>query len=194
MVGRDGAFGIGTLLLIRCSKSNRVLMGRKSFRDGFEGSNQFTFPGGMLRAESSDQFNACIEKTLERRVREETGISLDSLTTLLPLDDRPPIVARYTVRGRKVSAAILPFYGEVTTELPTFSLDSTVYAAGWYNPLSVVDQTTQTNALILAQALWESFSSGEKDTLRRQLSPYCKEARSDADIVGAAPPQFAWDG
>ena len=123
MVGRDRAFVIGTLLILRCTSSNRVLMGRKSFRDGFEGSNQLTLPGGMIRAESA-HFNTCVAQTLEKRVREETGVSLAPLKKLLPLDEQPPVVARYTVKGKKVSAAILPFYGEVATELPATSRDS----------------------------------------------------------------------
>ena len=193
MVGRDGAFGVGTLLLLRCTASNRVLMGRKSYRVGFEGSNQFTLPGGMIRA-ASPHFNSCLEKTLERRVREETGISLASVEKLYPLDEHPPIIARYTVRGRKVSAAILPFYGEVETELPTSSVDSTVYAADWYNPLECIDQITKTNALILIQSLWDSFPGSIKAALKRKLSSYYEDARSDAAIVGAVPPRIVWEG
>ncbi len=193
VVGRDNAFGIGTLLVLRCEATNRVLMGRKSFREGFEGSNQFTFPGGMLRSEGTLDFKACIQRALRERVAAETGVSLQSLDSLVALDDWPPIVGRYTIRGsRLVSTSILPFYGETKTELPAWSNDPTVHSVNWYDPLEVVHEVTQTNALILAQALWAKWSVAEQEKIKPILVPHLATVRENAELVGANLPVPPW--
>ncbi len=195
VTGNNNSFGIGTLLVLVCSKTNRVLMGRKSYRVGFEGSNQFTFPGGMLRTSGRLDFEACIADTLEKRVMEESGVSVGSLEAVHPQDGWPPVVARYTIGGnKKVAAAILPFYAEVATELPAKSNDATVYSVGRYNPLLILDEITRTNALILAQILWQGFTSDQKRAIKPKLDHHYRAAAVDAALVGASPPAAPWDG
>lgn len=193
VVGKNNAFGIGTLLVLKCRNTNRVLMGRKSFREGFEGSNQFTFPGGMLRSEGALDFNACIQRTLRERVSAEAGVSIHALEHLVALDHWPPIVGRYTIKGdRLVSTSILPFYGEVETQLPASSNDSTVHAVTWYDPLEVMHEVTQTNALILAQALWTKWSIAEQQQIKPVLMPHFEAVSENAESVGATLPEPPW--
>ena len=194
VVGRTDSLGIGTLLVLKCLTTKRVLMGRKSFREGFEGSNQFTFPGGMLRSDGSFNFQSCLELTLRNRVLEETGVSLQSIVNLVPMDEWPPIIARYTVRGSKmVSAAILPFYGECPTELPTTAYDNTVHSVGWYDPFEILHEITQTNALILAQALWTDCSIVQREDLKLYLATHFEDVKGNAELVGAILPKPAWE-
>lgn len=191
--GRDNAFGIGTLIVLRCPFTNRVLMGRKSFREGFEGSNQFTLPGGMLRSEANLDFKTCLGTTLQERVLAETGVSIQSIESLVPLDEWPPVVGRYTIRGTQlVSAAILPFYGESKTELPTWTTDPTVYAMGWYDPLEVMHEITQTNALILAQAFWAEYSTTQQEEILPILAPHFEAVIKNAEQLGADLPFAPW--
>lgn len=193
VVGRDNAFGIGTLLVLRCQKTNRVLMGRKSFREGFEGSNQFTLPGGMLRSEGTLDFKTCIETTLQERVSAETGVLTQSIDSLVPLDDWPPVIGRYTIRGNQlVFASILPFYGESKTELPTRTNDPTVYAVGWYDPLEVIHEITQTNAIILAQTFWAEYSTAQKEEILPILIPHFEAITGNAEQLGADIPLAPW--
>lgn len=193
VVGRDNAFGIGTLLVLRCSATNRVLMGRKSFREGFEGSNQFTFPGGMLRSEGPLNFEVCLEQTLQERVLAETGVSIQSIDSLVSLDNWPPIIGRYTIRGNQlVSVSILPFYGETETELAAWENDPTVHSVGWYDPLEVMHEITQTNALILAQVLWSDFSTVQQEKIRPILIPHFETVRKNAEHVDASLPIPPW--
>ena len=193
VVGRNKAFGIGTLLVLRCSTTKRILMGRKSFRVGFEGSNQFTFPGGMLRSTGVLDFDACLEHTLYERVIAETGISIRAIDNLVSLDDWPPIVGRYTIRGDQlVSSLILPFLGYVNDELQVSAQDPSVYSVAWYNPLEIMPEVTQTNALILAQILWSEWSKSQQEKVKAIVLPQFESVRANAEIVGAALPQSPW--
>ncbi len=193
VVGNDHAFGIGTLLVLRCRATHRFLMGRKSFREGFEGSNQFTFPGGMLRSESPSNFDACLAKALQARVLAESGVSIASIDHLVPLDNWPPIVGRYVIRGNQmVSAAILPCYGETDTELTTAANDPTVHSVGWYDPLEVMHEITQTNALIMAQVIWPECSPAQQEKIRPILQPHFEIVRENAELVGAIAPVPPW--
>ncbi len=193
--GRDGAFGLGALLVLKCSTTNRVLMGRKSFRKGFEGSNQFTFPGGMLRSAGVLDFDACLEQTLRERVLAETGVLMGFVDDLVPLDSWPPIIGRYTIRGTQlVTTAILPFLGTSETEHPTESNDPTVYAVDWYDPLEIMHEVTQTNALLLAKILWPDWSSAQQQKMRPILEPHFAAVRENAEHVGAFLPVSPWGG
>lgn len=191
--GRAGAFGIGTLLVLRCPNTHGVLMARKSYRKGFEGSNQFAFPGGMLRANGALDFEACLETTLQNRVLAEAGVSIQSVHKLIPLDQRPPVVGRYTIRGRQlVSTSILPFYGETDVELPASTNDATVHSVGWYDPIDVMHEMAQTNALILAQALWAEWSIAERAKIKPILVPHFEAVTENAKCVGAMLPLAPW--
>ena len=185
VVGRSGAFGLGTLLVLRCAATDRVLMGRKSFRQGFEGSNQFAFPGGMLRSDGVFNFDQCLEQTLVGRVSAETGISVHSIDRIRPLD---------TIKGKRlVSTAILPFYADFEIELPIMANDPTVYAVGWYDPIEVMHEVTQTNALILAQALWTRFTPSQQEKIKPILRPHFEVVKENAELLRAREPKPAWE-
>ncbi|MEM9623725.1 MAG: NUDIX domain-containing protein [Pseudomonadota bacterium] len=196
--GRQGAFGLGTLLVLKCSATQRVLMARKSFREGFEGSNQFTLPGGMLRSDGALEFgpldfNRCLGETLAKRVQAETGVALKSVDGLVSLDQWPPIVGRYTIRGDQlVAASILPFYGETQHELSTLTNDPTVHSAAWYDPVEVMHEVTQTNALILAQVFWPDWSVAEQEKIKPILLPHFEAVLDNAEFVGAWSPISPW--
>jgi len=168
-------------------------MGRKSARDGFEGSDQFTFPGGMLRSEQHLDFQSCLAQTLQARVMAETGVSTLSLKRLVALDHRPPIVGRYTIRGNQlVSAAILPVFAETSAELAVSANDPTVYSVDWYDPIEVMHEVTQTNALIVSQLLWAEWSESERRAIKPILVPHFEAVRENAEIVGACAPIAPW--
>ena len=191
--GGGGAFGIGALLVLRCASTSRILMARKSFREGFEGSNQFTFPGGMLRSNEPLDFNACVGETLQNRVLAESGISIQSLDVVKPMDHWPPIIGRYIIRGDQlVCSSILPFYGETDIELPAWTDDSTVHSVAWYDPVEVMPEVTQTNALILAQILWSQWSQDEQQMIKPMLQPHFEAVTENAAVVGAPLPRPPW--
>ncbi len=92
-----------------------------------------------------------------------------------------------------VSAAILPFYSDIEKEVPVLANDPTVYALGWYDPLEVMHEVTQTNALILAQALWTRFTPSQQETIKPILLSHFEAVRENAELVGAIEPIAVWD-
>ncbi len=148
----------------------------------------------MLRSRGTLNFNACLEDTLRERVQSEAGVSIQTIDRLVPLDRQPPIIGRYTIRGhQQVSASIVPYYGETEIELPTYTEDPTVYSVGWYNPLEIMPEVTQTNALILAHVFWSQWSISEQETITPILLPHLDAVRKNAEFFDTMPPSPPWD-
>ncbi len=188
-MGGDGSFGIGTLLVVEIGRSRKLLFARKSYRLGYEGSDQYTFPGGMVRSHHKQAgMVTWLQTTLRTRVATEVGLDITSHVGVKPLDVTPPVVACYTVQGQRKHTVILPFILSITkTFLPRVQ-DTTVYNPGWHVPTNIWGEITATNRLIAAYYLWHRLSEAEKVAAQPFLDDALNQAFMWAAEVKLPPP------
>ena len=91
---RGGRIGIGCFVMLECSATGRFLLGRKSFRENFDNSQKFTFPGGMVRTKTLKEgsFSDWVSQSMRVRHRAEMGIDTDLLESVAPQDVLPPYI------------------------------------------------------------------------------------------------------
>ena len=150
----DGRFGLGTLLVAERAKSRQLLFARKSYRFGFDGNHQFTFPGGMIRPQDDQEsLSQWIQESLATRVAAEVGLDVYDYHHILPLDVTPPVVTAYIAKGQQRYTVILPFVLSMSGPFSPRTQDPTVYDPGWYCPVQSWHEITPANRLITAYYL-----------------------------------------
>ena len=192
-MGQNERFGIGTLLVAEFRNTRKLLFAKKSFRAGFEGNNQYTFPGGMVRPpKKGSGIKSWIYNTLFTRVAEEVGLDLRVASKVKPLEVTPPVVAKYFAKGKTRHTIIIPFISTVTLNTPLYSKDSTVYDPGWHIPVDIWADITPTNRLIASYYIWNRLSSDEQLKARPFLNDALEQAVEWATEVDLPSPQAPW--
>jgi len=176
VVGECGRFGLGAVLVVERGHTRELIFARKSYRKGYEGNNQWTFPGGMVRPSAGGGITSWIKTSLATRVGAEVNLGLSAREKYSPLNNWPPVVAAYKVRGSRRHTVILPFILSLAQEFRPWSKDATVYDPGWYVPVNLWHEITPTNRLIAAYYLWSRLS----ETERREARPWLVEALNQA--------------
>ena len=75
VIDEHGRFGLGAVLIIERSGTLKVHLVRKSARPGFEGNEQFAFPGGMIRSyDTHTTLSDWIYHLLQERVAAEVNL------------------------------------------------------------------------------------------------------------------------
>jgi 8-oxo-dGTP pyrophosphatase MutT (NUDIX family) len=163
VMDEDRCFGLGAVLIIERSRTQEVLLVRKSARPGFAGNDQFAFPGGMVRPHGTHtNVSDWICHSLQERVSAEVNLDLSHYPPMTMLVVTPPIVAAYTARGRRRHTAIIPFCLTVRSDFQPCAQDSTVYDPGWRDLRDVWSEITPTNRLIAAQYVWPRLTEQER--------------------------------
>lgn len=193
ITGDDGRFGIGASLVAERACTRELLFARKSYRSGFEGNGQFTFPGGMVRATAKEEgLERWLWSSLATRVASEIGLTLQTYEQVTPLDVTPPVVAAYTVKGQRRYTVILPFATSLAEEFCPRSQDATVYDPGWRTPMSCWSEITPTNRLIAAYYLWPRLSQVDRLSARPFLEEALAQASRWATEVCLPPARAPW--
>jgi hypothetical protein len=192
-VGEGGRFGLGAVLVVERGHTRELLLARKSYRRGYEGNDQWAFPGGRVRpsAEGGDITN-WIQASLATRVLAEVNLDLSSQEQYSPLDSCPPVVAAYTARGGRRHTVILPFTLALGPEFCPWSHDATVYAPGWHMPMNLWHEITPTNRLIAAYYLWNRLAEAERQAAQPWLVEALQQAAEWAAEVQLPAPAAPW--
>jgi hypothetical protein len=179
----DGRFGLGVLLVVEWAQSRKLLFARKSYRPGFAGNDQLTFPGGMIRPQKRQEgMVRWLEESLATRVAAEVGFAVPTERQLTPLEVTPPVVTAYIAKGRLRYTVILPFVLSLTQAFVPCTQDPTVYNPGWYCPVQVWQEITPANRLITAYYLWSRLSQREQ----AKAQPFLEEAFNQSAEAAAA--------
>lgn len=172
IVGFDqGRLGIGAFVMVECEASKRFLLGRKAYRPGLDISDQFTFPGGMVRTQSLDvgTFGRWLTQSIATRHKAEVGIGIEQFVSVAAQDHLPPYVGSYVVNGAAVTSVVLPFHAQLSNELTASASDPTVYDVGWRSVEDLWSEISPSNGLALANLVWDRLGSRERSDVQRQL-------------------------
>ncbi len=160
---RHERFGLGAVLIIEHHQSRRLVFVRKSYCPGFEGNDQFAFPGGMVRSTGIvSSLPQTIRASLTARVATEVSFEVQHPEAIAPLESYPPIVAAYYAKGRRHHTVLLPFMLVIERPFVPQSQDGSVYAAQWLEPIQCWADITPTNRLLAAYYLWPRMSTEER--------------------------------
>jgi len=191
----DGRVGLGAVLILECRETGRFLLARKSFRQGYEMNHRFAFPGGMIRVQENTRsdLSRLIPMALEHRVLVESGLSFGSMGPIRALDQVPPVVATYTVRGQRVTTAIVAFYSILEAEVGIAIVgDGSTYDADWRDLDTIWPQIASANGISLAQLVWERLTSPARTRVSALLGSAARRAREDASRAGWPAPFIPW--
>lgn len=197
--GGDGFFqigsgvGLGAVALCVDEFTGDILVVRKSVRPGYEFSNLYALPGGMIRwRTATEALRDAIAGSLSSRCERETGLLLSCETPLIPIDLFPPPTTRYLARGVVRHTLVLPFRVARVRRFVPHAGDASVTEASWQPPAVVLPAMAPANRVILAHGLWSRLSA----TARRELVPCVQEAvgvcAEWARSVGVAPVSHSW--
>ena len=193
VAGQDGRFGLGAVLVVEHQRSRRLVFVKKSYRPGFEGNDQFAFPGGMVRANGqATSLTRTIWGSLAARVRAEVSLDLQAHDIIAPLEGQPPVVAAYTAKGRRRHTVLLPFVLSVSQLFLPASQDPTVYAAQWQEPMSRWADITPTNRIIAAYYVWPRLSEVERARARPSVEEALQQATAWAREIELPAPVPPW--
>jgi hypothetical protein len=193
VASHNGRFGLGAVLLLEYQQSRRLLMVKKSYRPGFEGNDQFAFPGGMIRSHGpTASLNSMIWTSLAARVAAEVSFALQPTTPLIPQERQPPVVAAYHAKGRRRHTVLLPFALSVSGTFTPATQDTTVYAARWQEPITCWAEITPTNRLLAAYYLWPRLSEAEQMSAKPSVEDALHQATAWAREVGLPAPAVPW--
>ena len=146
-----GRFGLGVLLVVERARSRKLLFARKTYRSGYEGNDQFTFPGSMIRPQDrQEDFARWTLESLTTRVAAEAGLDVQAYESIQPLDVTPPVVTAYTAKGQQRYTVILPFILSMTEAFTPRTQDPTVYDLGWHSPVQAWHEITPANSITRA--------------------------------------------
>lgn len=192
-MGGGGRFGLGALLVVERAETKELLFARKTYRPGFEGNDQFTFPGGMIRPQDRRESMArWIQESLAIRVAAEVGLEFHAYQNMAPLEVTPPVVTAYIAKGRRRHTVILPFVLSMTQVFSPWTQDPTVYDPGWYSPVQVWREITPANRLIAAYYLWPRLSQQEQTETKPFLDEAFTQAAGAAAEVQLPTPAIPW--
>jgi len=185
--------GLGAVALCVDDLTGDVLVVRKSVRPGYEFSNLYALPGGMIRwRTSTEALRDAIAGSLFSRCERETGLLLSCETPLIPIDLFPPPTTRYLARGVVRHTLVLPFRVVRVRRFVPHASDASVTEASWQPPAVVLPAMAPANRVILAHVLWSRLSA----TAWRELVPCVQEAvgvcAEWARSVGVAPVSQSW--
>ena len=192
----DRKVGLGAVLILECRETGRFLLARKSFRQGYEMNHRLTFPGGMVRVQenTTSDLSRLIPMALERRVLVESGLSFANLGPIRALDQVPPVVATYTVRGERVTTAVIAFHSMTEEEVAGVAKfgDASTYDARWRDLDIIWPQIASANGISLAQLVWGRLTSQARARVSALLGSAAQRSREDAERVGWPAPFIPW--
>ena len=188
-----GRFGLGVLLVAELARTGQLLFARKSYRPGFEGNDQLTFPGGMIRPQDRQKGMAhWMQDSLATRVAAEVGLEVQDYRRITPLEVTPPVVTTYIAKGQRRYTVILPFVLSMTQAFSPSTQDPTVYDPGWCTPVRVWREITPANRLIAAYYLWPRLSQWERAAAQPCLAEALQQSAAAAAAVYLPTPAAPW--
>jgi len=193
VMDEHGRFGLGAILIIERSRTQDVLLVRKSPRPGFEGNDQLAFPGGMVRPSGTHTtLSDWIHHSLQERVSVEVKLELSICPPMTMLAVTPPIVAACTAKGQRRHTIIFPFCLTVRSDFQPCAQDTTVYDPGWRDLRDVWSEITPTNRLIAAQYVWPRLTEQERRAAHPSVAEALAQASTWAAEIGFPPPSAPW--
>ncbi len=186
----------GVVLFLREEPGGRVLMVQKALRDGYEFSDLWVLPGGMIRVgnPAPDEVGATLEESGSRfvqiRLALETGLKLERQALRALRGFWPPPVTRYKAKGRTRYTLVLPFSHD---PLPSAPMElaphcSSIQALGWLDPVARWEEIAPANQIILANLLWTQWSQKQRARVRPALEATREQCTRWAQEVGFEPP------
>lgn len=186
--------GVGAVLIIARTGTRELLMVRKSARPGFEGNDQWAFPGGMVRPRAPHtRLREWILSSLCERVAAEIQLSVSICDAMHLLPVTPPIVAAYTVKGQRRRTVLVPFTLTLQQDFQPRTQDPTVYDPGWCDPHTIWRDITPTNRLLAAYVLWPRLTPAERCAARPSVTDALEQASAWATESGFSPPIAPWN-
>lgn len=180
------SFRLGAVAVLRDPKSGNITLVRKAKAEGYEFSDQWVLPGGMLSALSSADSAAalrCLRARLAERVEREAGFRADP-ADLLPLALGQPPITRFHRGQDDIYSAVIPFVLcatdlEATTTTASSTVESRALNSGfpW-------EQMAPANALILAGLVWSELDDAERNVARPFLGRAADVCRTSAESIG----------
>lgn len=160
-------FGV---VVVAATGDDTVLLVKKAYRDGYEFSDQWAFPGGMIRGMSSDKPDLSVEEVIRTsassRFTAETGLPMSASDLCMGFSS--PVVTKYTVKGEQKTTIVLEVGHDFRANPPADLLgttDSSISDVRLWTPFDAIPMCAPANRIILARRYWNRFDHRERTAI-----------------------------
>lgn len=169
--GTECAIGVVVLAVI----DDLVAIVRKAPVPGYEFSDQWAFPGGLVRDTASLSFSEALEASARRRAFEEANIQFESLEVISGNWGLEYPVTSYSVRGELKYTAVVPVIAELKEKPHLRSNHHSISEAQW-GRLADLDEVdfAPANAVVAEQIANKSGRNGFKYRAPSTAIEFCK--------------------
>lgn len=182
--------GVGAVIIVNEVGSDRILLVQKAPRPGYEFSNKWVLPGGMIRQEAdAETFESSIQRTLRERFEAESGVPAKLLRRVRPTEESLTAVSSYVVHGHRRYTLVCAFRGDLTTPANPSPADRSISAAAFLRPWQMWNDIAPASRLIVARNC-SPYTTGLDHRARQAIRAAWKSCSMWAADVGLPPPAY----
>jgi len=184
---------LGAVCIAR-SENGLSLLVQKAVKTGeqYEFSGKWSFPGGMLRAEHSEEAKpgdevriADLAATLSNRLTAETGLKHEDISRLELAHSYPPLVTSYTAKGSRRYTLIIPFFADLNQSATVGSADRSIFKAQWRKVDDAIEQMAPANSIYAMLFSNQSVAAITSSEAWRECRSWANEAQCQAFLPGS---------
>ena len=163
---------------------------QKASKQGYEFSDQWTLPGGMIRgAYDLDAPRPHIVEELAQRAHAEAGLQPQVADLTAGLG---PVVTSYTVADVRRFTLVAAFEQDLVSRPALKSSDRSIQAARWMPCSTDLRAFAPGNCVIIGHILWPRLEVAHQNAARDPIAKAVETCADWSRQVGVAPPPPPW--
>lgn len=190
---RKGECAVGVVLLAQ--QNGRIVLVRKAAVKGYEFSNMYSLPGGLVRHGDPDSFPNSLNLSVMERSAKECGLIPELITNLHLENPMHSPVTEYRVKGSVKRTLVLIAKAQLIQDYVPQSTDHSISDARLAKIPTETDwdAIAPANRLIIARAFSASLPAAEKLASRPTIDVALASCNAAAKPLGLPELGHPWD-
>ena len=186
-LGESSKWRLGGVVYARAGARFAAI--QKTQKPGYEFSDLWALPGGMVRDFSAPEAEVSIAESVARRAAAEAGFAPTPVDLVHGLG---PVTTSYTVDNAQKWTLVVAFECKMRSASSLQPSDHSVQAARWTESNRALTDFAPANQVIIGHLLWPEYDDIQRRAARDILEPPYAKCVDWANQAGVVPPAAPW--